>query len=236
MPSGFSQRLRVDANGVAPAGTAVAATGDVRFGGTLFGLGGASPTVQLPATGTIRLEGTSASVLAVKGLTARINGTDRDLISWDNSATNTIAWGAVGMYGQLQGSLFVRLNPANTGVIEACGPIHGCSSNTGTAGVGPYGVHGTGPVAMADTDQTPNQTIYKFGCIKTTGAITANRTLTLPTATDLRGYWKFIRNTCTGAFSIIVSVGAGTTVTVANGKNRWVWIDADGVTPASLDI
>jgi len=93
-----------------------------------------------------------------------------------------------------------------------------------------YGVHGVGEQAMADTNQTPANTVYCYNTIKTTGAITANKTLTLPTATDAAGYTKIINNTCTGAFSIIVSVGAGTTATIANGYSATVLMDSRGVT------
>lgn len=100
----------------------------------------------------------------------------------------------------------------------------------------PYGINGVAAQAMADANQTAAAAVYCLGTIKTTGAITANRTLTLPAATDALAYTKWINNTCTGAFGIVISAaGAGTTITVANARSALVLIDSRGVTRLTAD-
>ncbi len=95
----------------------------------------------------------------------------------------------------------------------------------------PYGVHGVGTQAMADANQTLAAGVYVFHTIKTTGAITANRNLVLPAATDAAGYTKIINNTCTGVFSIVVGDGgAGTTIKVPNGTIAHILFDSRGAT------
>jgi hypothetical protein len=88
---------------------------------------------------------------------------------------------------------------------------------------------------MADANQTPAAAVYQAASIKTTGAITANRNLTLPAATDAQSYEKTIVNTCTGAFSIVVTTGAGGTVTIANGKTAKIRVDSTGTTRVTAD-
>jgi hypothetical protein len=98
-----------------------------------------------------------------------------------------------------------------------------------TGGNSPYGVHGIGTQAMADANQTPAASVYSYGAIKTTGALTANRNLVLPTVTDAGAYPKWINNTCTGAFSIVVQCsGPASTVSIANGKSAWIFFDSRG--------
>jgi hypothetical protein len=119
------------------------------------------------------------------------------------------------------------------GANESWKPITG--SSTGSS---PYAVHGLGTQAMADANQTPAASVYQYKTIKTTGAITANRTLTVPNggATDAGGREFTLRNTCTGAFGIVVSTGAGTTVTVANGTTAILGIDSGGVYRVTADV
>ena len=97
-------------------------------------------------------------------------------------------------------------------------------------------VNGVGTQAMADANQTPAAAVYTQTCIATTGAITANRDLVLPTATDAQGYRKWLDNRCTGAFSVNVRCAAGTAILVGNGKKAEVWIDSRGVTRMTADI
>lgn len=116
--------------------------------------------------------------------------------------------------------------------INANAPIIGYAT-TGS----PYAVHGVGLQAMADANQTAGASVVCFRTIKTTGAITANRTLTVSAggATDPGGREFTLRNTCTGAFGIVVSTGAGTTVTVANGKIAILGVDSGGVYRVTAD-
>jgi hypothetical protein len=112
---------------------------------------------------------------------------------------------------------------------RSAGPITGNAS--------PYGQDGIGTQAMADANQTPAAAVYAYGAIKTTGALTANRDLTLPTVTDATAYSKWINNTCTGAFSIVLKcVGPGSTVTIANGKSAWIMFDSRGPIRMTADV
>ena len=104
-------------------------------------------------------------------------------------------------------------------------------------GVSNYGVHGVGTQAMGDTNRTPAASVYQYGTIKTTGALTANRNLTLPAQTDATAVTKWINNSCTGSFSVVVGDGgAGTTVTVGNGKSALVLFDSRGATRLTADV
>lgn len=95
---------------------------------------------------------------------------------------------------------------------------------------------GLGTQAMADANQTPTESVYGFVAIKTTGALTANRDLVLPTLTDNQAREWTIINACTGGFSVVVKCAAGTTVTIANGKTAKVWVDSGGVTRVTADV
>ncbi len=117
-----------------------------------------------------------------------------------------------------------------TAATEAWKPI------TGSAlGSTPYGVHGVGVQAMADADQTAAAGVYCYGTIRTTGALTGTRTLTMPVATDAASYTKTYVNTCTGG-SITVTDGAGTTVTIATARTAVVRIDAGGAVRVTADV
>ncbi len=83
---------------------------------------------------------------------------------------------------------------------------------------------------MGDAAQRPAVSVHQCGVIVTTGALTANRHLTLPQATDADAYGKWIDNTCTGAFSVVVRQSTGVTVSVPNGTKAYVWLDSRGVT------
>jgi hypothetical protein len=140
------------------------------------------------------------------------------------SAANAVGidMGAGGNYG---------LNVSST-VIGAALPVIGYA-----AASSPYAVHGTGSQAMADANQAPSASVYCFNTIKTTGALTANRNLTLPAATDAAAYTKIINNTCSGAFGVVVKdSGAGTTITVANGKTAIILMDSRGATRMTADV
>ncbi|GLX42178.1 hypothetical protein Sros01_82500 [Streptomyces roseochromogenus] len=89
---------------------------------------------------------------------------------------------------------------------------------------------GTGTQAMGDADRTPAASVHQCGVIVTTGTLTAVRQLTLPQATDANAYGKWIDNTCTGAFSVVVRQPTGATVSVPNGTKAYVWLDSRGVT------
>lgn len=79
----------------------------------------------------------------------------------------------------------------------------------------PYGAHGRGTKAMSDANYTVAAAEYSVDAMKYTGTLSAGRTLTYPTATDAQGYSKEIHNATTQTLTI--SVGSGTTKTLASG-------------------
>lgn len=88
---------------------------------------------------------------------------------------------------------------------------------------------------MADANQTLTNTQYTKAIIKTTGALTAQRTLTFPhPASEAESYLKIVDNACTGAFSVLVSTGTGTTHTINNPGSSLCWFTPDGVTGAQI--
>jgi hypothetical protein len=77
---------------------------------------------------------------------------------------------------------------------------------------------GVGTVAMADANKTATWTQSYVDVITCTGALTANRTLTIPIRPI--GHVYTIDNATTGGFSIVVSFGTGATVSCAAGISR----------------
>lgn len=63
-----------------------------------------------------------------------------------------------------------------------------------------------------------------------TGALTGARTITFPLPTsDALSYNRTIKNATTGAFNLVISVGVGTTVTVAAGSTGRLIFEPAGV-------
>ncbi len=118
-----------------------------------------------------------------------------------------------------------------SGSLQVGVPITGYNSAWGAVD----GVATQAMPAGAATSTVAAAVVYACKVIKTTGGITANQTLVLPAATDDQGYTKIINNKSTGAFGVIVSTGAGTTVTVANAKTAMVLVDSRGVTRITAD-
>lgn len=198
---------------------------------------GATPattgTIRLPNTGAIymRNAANSANLAIIQGVS-----NDSVYIGSESGGTdNVISWAAGQVIARADGGFSVGDTAGNykfhvdANNLHSVVPIIGGDNSIIVNS--PYGVHGVGTQAMADADQTPAGTIYKYNTIKTTGAITANRNLVLPAATDTAGYTKVINNICTGAFSVVVGDGgAGTTVTVNNGFTATVLFDSRGAT------
>jgi hypothetical protein len=86
-----------------------------------------------------------------------------------------------------------------------------------------------GSIAMANANQTATFAQAYVDILKATGALTANRTLTLPF--NALGHIWTINNATTGGFSVVVSFGTGTTVTCAAGITR-VYFDGTNAVQA----
>jgi hypothetical protein len=83
------------------------------------------------------------------------------------------------------------------------------------------------PIANVNTFVTDAQAAGEF--IVVTGALTAPRTITIPSATDATAYARWIANITTGGFAITVAVRGGTsTVSVANGAIKAVAATTSG--------
>jgi len=155
-----------------------------------------------------------------------IQGGDNVIIGDATNNSYVALRSSTSIYSQIGGSdKFV----VNSGTTTSASPIIGEASQ--------YGLHGVGVQAMADANQTPASSVYQYNTIATTGALTANKNLTLPAATDAAAYTKIIDNRCTGAFSVVVKdSGAGTTVTVANASIVTVLMDSRGATKVGVAV
>lgn len=89
-------------------------------------------------------------------------------------------------------------------------------------GDGSWSTPGFASVAMADANQTPSASTAANYVLRLTGAITANRNLTLPLTAGRS--WHVI-NDCTGAYGVVVKGATGSTVTVGNGSKALVVTD-----------
>jgi hypothetical protein len=230
--------------GATPAGSA----GEIQINNGIGGLGAATNVkggsgfisigINPASNGDIRLQNGSSIKFRDAGNTSDvplISTTGLNIVIGNNAlvssaelwANSSFLWGtaSAGIYTTSGSGYALRVLATK---IEISLPVVGAVSN-------PYGVHGVGAVAMADTNQTVATTVYVFNTIKTTGALTANRNLVLPAATDIAGYTKIINNTCTGAFSVVVGDGGvGTTVAVANGTTITVLFDSRGATQVGI--
>jgi hypothetical protein len=91
--------------------------------------------------------------------------------------------------------------------------------------------------AMADQ----NQILSVGTCrpiIQTTGALTAQRTLTLPSTAAFKGARRVLDNQCSGAFAVKISPATGDLATngVANGKIAEIYCDGTNWRRISTDV
>ncbi len=215
---------------------AFAGATDVKAGAGFLSTGAAPAVV-----GQIRLTTSSTGLAPV--ISHRYSGVDYDILQ-TRADSAQLQWGHASFRSSIYADgidlvvgggaahqLFVAGNVAlklDVNTLQSLTPIVGFTS--------PYGVHGVGVQAMADAPQIPAASVYINNTIKTTGALTANRTLVFPAKTDANAYTKIINNACTGAFGVVVGdAGGGTTVTVANGKSAMVLFDSRGATRLTPD-
>jgi hypothetical protein len=93
-----------------------------------------------------------------------------------------------------------------------------------------YASEGRATQAMADANQTLAAATYSRRIIRFTGAITAQRTATFPhPASEDASYEKIVVADHTGAFSIRVSTGTGTTFDLSTGARAVLAFTPDGV-------
>ena len=159
---------------------------------------------------------------------AHVDGSDA-LTLWGTGATYGNAYLNIGNAAEVRvQSATVYVCVFSSGNVSPGVPIVGYQSQNS-----PYGVHGIADQPMADSNQVAAASVYKYGAIRPTGAITANRDLTLPVATNAGGYPKWIKNACTdggSGFAVVVKDGTNpATISILCGQSQWVWIDASGV-------
>lgn len=188
---------------------------------------GSSPA----ASGVIRLEAStgiywnnSGTVLplAEAGTNACYYGTTSAFGGGNQAqAVNIYAAGTVAL--GIGSSTYLYVYSPNV-ALEAWKPITGSDS-----GSSPHALSGRAAQAMADANQTAAAAVYMMACISCTGALTANRDLTLPLpASEIGSYPKYIQNSTTGGFSIIAKCSSGTTATITAGTHL-VFVTPGGV-------
>lgn len=198
-------------------------------------------TSTIPASGLIRTPLAIQSI--IRGMDT--GATERDILSLSPNSTTILlghqtSWdlalyaASLQLWGYSIGNIF---GGSGGSQVAQWTDTEWRTSVTMIGNFVPWGsVNGIGAQAMADANQTPASAVYKYTGIATTGALTANRNLQLPDATDPQGYAKWINNQCTGAFGVVCKTSAGTTVTVANGKSAWIWFDSRGATRMTADV
>lgn len=85
---------------------------------------------------------------------------------------------------------------------------------------------------VADGSADPARALYFK--VTSSATLTATRTLTIGPNTVSRV--MFIENATTGSQSIEISQGSGSTVTIANGSSKLLYLDGAGATAAVVDI
>lgn len=101
------------------------------------------------------------------------------------------------------------------------------------------GAFGEATIDMNDADMVADANAYSCDVIKVTSTtpFSVNRTLTLPApASDASAREYFVRNTQAGAHSLVVSTGAGTTISVTQGKGAQLLADSTGIVRMSADV
>jgi hypothetical protein len=115
-------------------------------------------------------------------------------------------------------TLTERVDATLSGVISVLEPIRLQATGRTTA-------------VMANANYVLSTAERSRWVIRTTGAHTANRTLSgfyLPTNED-EFYTRLIQNACSGAFSVVVTNGGGASVSVANGTRALLGFSTGGV-------
>jgi hypothetical protein len=98
------------------------------------------------------------------------------------------------------------------------------------SGVAPLDGFVSAAVTDSGTATTLSATQYNVRTIALTGALTAVRTVIIPTQTSSSYVpWWWFRNASTGGFSITISIGSGATVSLASGQTAMCWTDGTNV-------
>lgn len=192
----------------------VTTTGAIQAGATPRA---ATGTVQLPNGATVR---------------GRNSSNTADIVGLEFGTDNQIRFGNGGEpagYVFQGGGNFGWYRSGNYGFYTDVSTFQFAVPRVGYSA--PYASEGRADQAMADANQTAAASVYSRALIRCTGALAADRTLTLPhPASADASYRKTIENATTGGFSIVVSTGTGTNQSFTNnGKMHEVWITPDGV-------
>lgn len=92
-----------------------------------------------------------------------------------------------------------------------------------------HGLSGRATQAMADANQTLGASVYSRKIVRTSGALTAVRTATVPhPASEDESYFFIWENRCTGA-NVTMSTGSGTTVSTAPNTITLLHVTPDGI-------
>jgi hypothetical protein len=88
-------------------------------------------------------------------------------------------------------------------------------------------------IALADANYTLLATDYNKPVLRFTGALTADRNMTLPLTAD--ALW-FVRNATSGGHGLVMKGATGATVTVANGKFAIIYCDGVDILRVTADV
>lgn len=78
-------------------------------------------------------------------------------------------------------------------------------------------------MALSHNNGTDDQSRYMM--LNFTGALTADRTVTIPTVSKI----YFVANSTSGGFSVVISTGSGTTYTLVSGQKKLIYTDGANV-------
>ena len=208
--------------------------GDDRF---QLGLGaggaGSADIVSQPVSNQLYLQATSSIALSNK------SGTPSVVISTNApTGASTMLWVAtvtsalIGLSDNATNSATgatITLRGQNATGTTAIGGDAVLQSGTGTSRYGEAKIVGPANVgrfvqAMADANQTVSAANSVANIIEVTGALTAQRALTL-TRPPSSGAMVIVNNKCTGGFGITIAFSSGTAFTIASGKCAIVYGD-----------
>lgn len=174
---------------------------------------------QLPAA-TTPLAGTELLEIVQGGVSSQVAVSDLG----GGGGTSTGATGVVQTSDGASG-FAAGYDKHATNLVQASKPRVGDSTM--------FASEGRAEQAMGDANQTLGASIYSRFSIRTTGAITAARTATLPLPASEDGVvFKPVKNDCTGDFNVVFANGGGTSTSLPPDAKALLVVAPGGVQSA----
>lgn len=193
---------------------------------------------------------TVASLTQGNGSTQTIGTTDAQAVSLQTNGTERVNLSSAGAITIESGTATTTIGAVaaartinvGTGAAQqtiTVGSTTGASSLLLQSGTGDVQHDGRARLkqatqAMADADQTLSAANARANVIITTGAITADRVLTMGAVQQ--GLPFFVDNRCTGAFGVTVKGATGTGIKIANVKGALLYCDGTNIFRLSADV